>query len=104
MVPEVLRLDLQIGIAPDTLGRRETEAEAAVIAPVARRLETEAEVAPPPAWPGLAEGRRRAGGRDGGGRATGAAAPGYSKPAREESGTSHHQVRVASTGSQGRRA
>lgn len=57
MVPKILRQDLQIGIAPDTLGRRETEAEAAMIAPVARRLGTEAEVVPPPAWPGLAEGR-----------------------------------------------
>lgn len=65
MVPEVLRLDLQTGIAPVTLGGRETEAEVAVIAPVARRVRTEAEVAPPPAWPGLAKGRRRAGGRAG---------------------------------------
>lgn len=46
---------------PGSLGERGAEAEAATLAPAAGRSGTEAEVAAAPAWPGLAEGRRRAG-------------------------------------------
>ncbi|KAG8521794.1 Transcription factor E2F4, partial [Galemys pyrenaicus] len=42
-------------------GRGGAEAEVATLAPAPGRLGAEAEVAAAPAWPGLAEGRRRAG-------------------------------------------
>lgn len=61
MVPEVLLPCPQTGIAPGSLGGRGAEAETATLAPAAGWPGTEAEVAAVPAWPGLAEGRRRAG-------------------------------------------
>lgn len=61
MVPEVLRPCPRRGILPGSLGERGAEAEADTLAPAAGWLGTEAEVAAAPAWPGLAEGRRRAG-------------------------------------------
>ncbi|XP_064436897.1 transcription factor E2F4 isoform X2 [Mirounga angustirostris] len=61
MVPEVLLPCPQRGIAPGSLGGRGAEAETATLAPAAGWPGTEAEVAAAPAWPGLAEGRRRAG-------------------------------------------
>uniref|UniRef100_A0A8C6CM40 E2F transcription factor 4 n=1 Tax=Moschus moschiferus TaxID=68415 RepID=A0A8C6CM40_MOSMO len=45
----------------DSLEGNEAEAEVVRLAPAAGRPGTEAEVAAAPAWPGLAEGRRRAG-------------------------------------------
>lgn len=61
IVPEVLLPCPPGGIAPDSLGGRGAEAETATLAPAAWWPGTEAEVAAAPAWPGLAEGRRRAG-------------------------------------------
>ncbi|XP_059007739.1 transcription factor E2F4 [Mustela lutreola] len=61
MVPEVLLPSPQKGIAPGSPGERRAEAETATLAPAAGWPGTEAEVAAAPAWPGLAEGRRRAG-------------------------------------------
>ncbi|XP_027952225.1 LOW QUALITY PROTEIN: transcription factor E2F4 [Eumetopias jubatus] len=61
MVPEVLLPCPLRGIAPGSLGGRGAEAETATLAPAAGWPGTEAEVAAAPAWPGLAEGRRRAG-------------------------------------------
>lgn len=61
MVPEVLLPSPQKGIAPGSPGERGAEAETATLAPAAGWPGTEAEVAAAPAWPGLAEGRRRAG-------------------------------------------
>uniref|UniRef100_A0A8B9Z002 E2F transcription factor 4 n=4 Tax=Bovinae TaxID=27592 RepID=A0A8B9Z002_BOSMU len=61
MVPEVFRPCLLRGIVTDSLEGNEAEAEVVRLAPAAERPGTEAEVAAAPAWPGLAEGRRRAG-------------------------------------------
>lgn len=61
MVPEVFRPCPLRGIVMDSLEGNEAEAEVARLAPAAGRPGTEAEVAAAPAWPGLAEGRRRAG-------------------------------------------
>ena len=61
MVPEIFRPFPHRGIVWDSLGGRGAEAETATLAPAAGRPGTEAEVAAAPAWPGLDEGRRRAG-------------------------------------------